>query len=80
MKFFTQRNNSVLSNDIAVQHGAAKADDLNIPPSEKQQPNPADNDGASIDAPSEDAQDGVKKAEAITLTWTKNELIVAYGL
>ncbi|KAH8649662.1 major facilitator superfamily transporter [Tricladium varicosporioides] len=29
--------------------------------------------------PNEDAQNGVKQVEAITLTWTKNSLIVAYA-
>jgi hypothetical protein len=29
--------------------------------------------------PSEDVQAGVKKVEAVTLTWTKRELVFAYG-
>jgi hypothetical protein len=29
--------------------------------------------------PSQNVQDGVKKVEAVTLTWTKNQLILAYG-
>jgi hypothetical protein len=29
--------------------------------------------------PSQNVQDGVKKAEAVTLTWTRNQLIIAYG-
>jgi len=34
----------------------------------------------NVDAerPSEDAQNGVKKVEAVTLTWTKKELYFAY--
>jgi hypothetical protein len=80
MKFFTNRNNSVLSHDIAVHQDAVQPDDVNSPPAEKQQPNTADDDGASIEAPSEDVQEGIKKVEAVTLTWTKNELIIAYGL
>lgn len=80
MKFFTKRNNSVLAHDLAVHQEDAQPDDANSPPAEKQQPNAVDDDGASIEAPSEDVQEGVKKAEAVTLTWTKNELIIAYGL
>jgi hypothetical protein len=30
--------------------------------------------------PTPDVQIGVKKVEAVTLTWTKNELILAYAL
>lgn len=30
--------------------------------------------------PTPDVQTGVKKVEAVTLTWTKNELILAYAL
>lgn len=29
--------------------------------------------------PDQDVQDGVKKAQAITLSWTKKELIIAYA-
>lgn len=80
MRFFNSRKNNALAHDIAVPP-AAESDDLGIPPTEKQPPqNLTDDDGASLEAPSENAQQGVKKAEAITLTWTRNELIVAYGL
>ena len=29
--------------------------------------------------PSQNVQDGVKKVEAVTLIWTRNQLILAYG-
>ncbi len=45
---------------------------------EKQVSTAADYDTAS-EKPSEDVQAGVKKVEAVTLTWTRKELILAYG-
>jgi hypothetical protein len=80
MKFFGNRNRSAVSHDNDVTP-TTEVNHFGIPPSEKQQePQLTDEDGVSVEAPSEDAQLGVKKAEAITLTWTINELIVAYGL
>ena len=38
------------------------------------------NDDSQDKVPNEDAQDGVKQVEAITLVWTKNSLILAYAL
>ena len=42
-----------------------------------------DTPGVDADAleriPSQNVQDGVKKVEAVTLTWTRNQLILAYG-
>jgi hypothetical protein len=80
MKFFGNRGRNGLPHDSDVTP-TAESNDLGIPPAEKQPPtNLTDDDGVSIEAPSEDIQQGVKKAEAVTLTWTRNELIVAYGL
>ncbi|KAE8442447.1 hypothetical protein EG329_003348 [Mollisiaceae sp. DMI_Dod_QoI] len=39
----------------------------------------ADDENILEKIPTPDVQDGVKKVEAVTLTWTKNELILAYG-
>ena len=37
-------------------------------------------DDAALDrVPSLNIQDGVKKVEAVTLTWTRNQLIIAYA-
>jgi hypothetical protein len=37
-------------------------------------------DDAALDrVPSLNVQDGVKKVEAVTLTWTRNQLIIAYA-
>lgn len=80
MKFFGYRNDGDHANDIAVPP-TAESNDLGTPPAEKQPPQHlTDDDGASIEAPSEDVQMGVKKAQAITLTWTTQELVVAYAL
>lgn len=36
--------------------------------------------GSDEDKPSEDAQHGVQAVEAVTLVWSKNQLILAYAL
>jgi hypothetical protein len=79
MKFLGCRRNKALSQDIAVPPPVESAEP-GLPPAEKQLQDTTDYDGTSIEAPSEDAQEGVKKVEAVTLTWTRNELIMAYGL
>jgi hypothetical protein len=80
MKFFNNRKTNALAQDIAVPP-TTESNDPSIPPAEKLPPqNLTDDDGISIEAPSENVQQGVKTAEAITLTWTRNELIVAYNL
>jgi hypothetical protein len=80
MKFFGNRSSKALPHDIAVPP-TAEDNDLGISPAEKQPPqNLTDGDEISVESPSEEVQLGVKKVEAVTLTWTKNELIVAYGL
>ena len=38
----------------------------------------ADSQSSLYEKPSEDVQAGVKKVEAVTLTWTKKELYFAY--
>jgi hypothetical protein len=81
-KFFGDRSNKDLAQELAV--GPAP-DPIDLDPStEKQLPTSTDDDNSithppSEEAPSEDAQDGVKKVEAVTLTWTRKELYVAYG-
>lgn len=80
MKFFGDNKNAEEASDIAVPPTAVESKDLTSPPAEKQAPHLTDDDGASIEAPSENVQMGVKKAQAITLTWTRSELIVAYAL
>jgi hypothetical protein len=88
MKFFEK--DKQLAEEIAV--GAPQVEsEADIVAAEKQTPDvvgssPDDIRAASTDdanslekIPSVDAQAGVKKVEAVTLTWTKNELYVAYG-
>lgn len=40
----------------------------------------ADDDNILEKIPTPDVQGGIKKVEAVTLTWTRNELILAYAL
>jgi hypothetical protein len=48
-------------------------------PTEKKNTPTVIDDAALERVPSLNMQDGVKKVEAITLTWTRNQLIIAYG-
>lgn len=41
---------------------------------------PGDSASIASTTPSEEAQGGVKQAEAINLVWTKQALLLAYGL
>jgi hypothetical protein len=47
-------------------------------PTEKNTPAVVDDDALER-VPSQNVQDGVKKIEAVTLTWTRNQLILAYA-
>lgn len=82
MKFLRSRSNKALDHDIAVNGAAAERAEPDLPASEKQDPAVAGDyySDPISEAPSLDVQEGVKKAEAVTLTWTRNELIMAYGL
>lgn len=76
MTFFGFRNTKRLSQELAI---ASAPDDSATFAAEKQVPITTDDDSSLERRPSEDVQDGVKKVEAVTLTWTRNELLVAYG-
>lgn len=72
MKFFESRNKNAALNDMAV---GEPARDVDI--DDKQ---PTATDDSSIDeVPDKNVEDGVKKAQAVTLSWTKKELILAYA-
>ncbi|KAN0090165.1 hypothetical protein V8E51_018744 [Hyaloscypha variabilis] len=71
MKFFGRGKD--VATDIAV---GPPSDSDNA--TEKHLP-PAVNADALERVPSQNVQDGVKKIEAVTLTWTRNQLIMAYG-
>jgi hypothetical protein len=88
MKFFGK--DKQLAEEIAL--GTPQVESgADIAVAEKQSPEVVDSSPDDIRAantddanslekiPSVDAQAGVKKVEAVTLTWTKNELYVAYG-
>lgn len=81
MKFFGNRERDAQAHDLVAPTTEAESKSFGVPPAEKEpRPHLTDEDGVSIEAPSEDLQQGVKKAEAVTLTWTRSELIVAYAL
>jgi hypothetical protein len=71
MKFFGRSKD--LATDVAV-GGPSDSDNT----AEKHTPAAVDAD-ALEHVPSQNVQDGVKKIEAVTLTWTRNQLILAYG-
>lgn len=55
------------------------AQERGLYPHDKKEADPSV-DRVSEEAPSDDAQDGVRNVEAITITWTKQSLILAYAL
>jgi hypothetical protein len=74
MKFFRSRNK--LAEDIAVGPAVDSGEDNHG--TEKNVPTVED-DSSLERMPSQDVQNGVKKVEAVTLIWTRNELIFAYA-
>ncbi len=77
--YFGRRNaKQVVANTIAV--GETTDPDLAEKHDAEKDANHVDEEPSLSRVPSADAQAGVKKIEAVTLTWTKNELIVAYAL
>ncbi|TAQ84630.1 hypothetical protein B7494_g7035 [Chlorociboria aeruginascens] len=71
-KFFAHRKNDYLTDAIAIGPEVANS-------SEGGEKNPTPEYDAVDEKPSEDVQDGVKRVEAVTLSWTTKELIVAYA-
>ena len=53
-----------------------EVDDSAKSPAEEQSKDVYSSDGESI----ESRQDGIKKAQATTIVWTRKSLVVAYGL
>jgi hypothetical protein len=79
MKFFGIRSSNTLATEVAV-GSAPDATDSDHAGEKQITSTEGTNDyDQSIEKPSEDVQAGVKKVEAVTLTWTKNELIFAYA-
>jgi hypothetical protein len=85
MKFLGIRSGNKLAHDVAV-GPAADANDSDhagekkVTSTEFSTLADSRDETQSIEAkPAEDVQEGVKKIEAVTLTWTKHELIFAYA-
>lgn len=73
MKFFGRSKD--LATEVVV--GGESSEPVNVMEKHSQ---PAVVDDNSLErVPSQNVQDGVKKIEAVTLTWTRNQLILAYG-
>jgi hypothetical protein len=73
MKFFGRGKD--FATEVAV--GAESSEPDNVV--EKNSPPLVVDDNSLERVPSQNVQDGVKKIEAVTLTWTRNQLILAYG-
>jgi hypothetical protein len=77
MKFFRNQE-ARASQDVVIDTAIGDRDD--IQDAEKSAAaDISDFNHASAEKPNEDIQAGVKKVEAVTLIWTKNELIFAYA-
>jgi len=77
MKFFRNQDartaqNVIVATAIGDGYDGDKVD------AERIQPTATDIDQSSQEKSTEDVQAGVKKVEAVTLIWTKKELIFAY--
>ncbi|TVY40417.1 Siderophore iron transporter [Lachnellula occidentalis] len=75
MKFF-DKHSKTPGTEVATSNVAAPESDI-------EDKHVSTTDGPDVPSggvlPDQDVQDGVKKAQAITLSWTKKELIVAYA-
>lgn len=79
MKFFRNQD-ARASQDVVIDTAVADRDQSpDAEKNEKIRPVSDDYDNALEEKPSDDVQAGVKKVEAVTLTWTKGELIFAYA-
>ena len=77
MRFFGNPDKSaqqaVVGGAIGTAEPVADGEKQGITPSQRN-----NSSGFSDERPSEDIQAGVKKVEAVTLTWTRKELYFAY--
>jgi len=76
MKVFDRSN--IVAPDVAVRglHELEQDAEKKVDPSTVN-----DYDNNSLEqVPSKDVQAGVQAVEAVTLTWSKNQLVLAYGL
>ncbi len=76
--FFGKRNADQVAARIAA--GEIASPDLAEKQDAEKGATKVDEEPTLSRVPSPDVQAGVQKIEAVTLTWTRNELIVAYGL
>jgi len=72
MRLFESRNKNAPLADIAVGEPATEVDVDNKQPT-------ATDDSSIDEVPDKNVEDGVRKAQAVTLSWTKKELILAYA-
>ena len=82
MKFFGIRSSNKLAHDIAVgaePHASIETDHSGEKSMDKSIPNTNDYAQSIEEKPAPELQEGVKKVEAVTLTWTNNELVFAYA-
>jgi hypothetical protein len=77
MKFFGIRSSNKLAQDVAI--GPTPDANDSDHAAEKGTTSTTDYDQSLDELPTPEVQEGVKKVEAVTLTWTKNELVFAYG-
>ncbi|RDL41180.1 Siderophore iron transporter-like protein [Venustampulla echinocandica] len=79
MKFHGFRSNKVAERNIAIGDNPPATSENQNGDAEKNTGATVDEDGSLEQVPSRDVQEGVKKVEAVTLTWTRSELIMAYA-
>jgi hypothetical protein len=81
MKFHGFKSSNKLAQDVAI--GSDPHDSLETDHGKEKAagvvPNEYDLDIIGQEIPSPNVQEGIKKVEAVTLTWTKKELIFAYA-
>jgi hypothetical protein len=78
MPNFKVFNRDKVAQDVAVGTGSDENDPDHAGEKQVNTDTAIDSDSAS-ERPNEDVQAGVKKVEAVTLVWTKMELIFAYA-
>lgn len=78
MPNFKVFNRDKVAQDVAVGTGSGENDSDHAGEKQVNTDTAMKTDSAS-ERPSEEVQAGVKKVEAVTLVWTKKELIFAYG-
>ena len=84
MKFFGHRQTNKLATEVAVgpvpdTNDSDHANEKQINSTELTSTDTTNDYAQYVEKPAEDAQAGIQKIEAVTLTWTRKELIFAYA-